>query len=206
LLEMPGVHSNAALFLQKLASLARLALSAAVQKRAAMRRRGAPALGRGFLLDRARLVVAPVGLDATVRALLGRGLCENQQGLTFACRLVRRMREVLVEDGRGLLVESCLETPWDFRLEGATGAEPGENVAGVTVWDAAASPRSQLRATGVLHEVSQSGTAALLLPWDHPVSADEVLNLLEHTWRQTDIMRLRVVRSGRRQQASLPGL
>src|SRR5262249_22596442 len=50
-------------FLEKLKSLARLALSAAVQKREFLRRHAeeCPALARGFLLERARLVVAPVG-------------------------------------------------------------------------------------------------------------------------------------------------
>ena len=52
-------------FRQRLGSLARLALSVAVQKRDRIRQqaRADTALRRGFLLDRARLVVVPVGLD-----------------------------------------------------------------------------------------------------------------------------------------------
>jgi hypothetical protein len=209
LVDLPGVHNDPELFLSKLASLARLALSAAVQKRAALRRHSresSTALGCGFLLERARLLVAPIGLEAAVRTLLGRGLCEDKQGLAFARGLVVRLRDVLAEGGRGALVESCLETPWEFRLDGATPIEPGEDMAGVTPWDPAAAPRSQLRAAGILHGAAGSGTAALLLPRDQPVSADEMLSLLEHAWRQTDVMRLRLVRSGQRHQASLPGL
>ena len=68
LLEQPGIRADEELLLKKLASLARLALSAAVQKR-----RSAPAnaarhmaLTRGFLLERARVVIAPLGLEAAV--------------------------------------------------------------------------------------------------------------------------------------------
>src|SRR5207253_8841179 len=73
----PGLTGDVALFLQKLGSLTRLAISAGVQKREYLRRleRAQPsALTTGFLLDRARLVVAPVGLDHVVKQMLGRGL------------------------------------------------------------------------------------------------------------------------------------
>ena len=52
-------------FLEKLRSLARLALGAGVQKRNFLRRSDRP--WPTFLLDRARLVVAPVGLEAVTR-------------------------------------------------------------------------------------------------------------------------------------------
>jgi hypothetical protein len=56
-------QAGAAALPDKVGSLARLALSAGAQKRAFLRRHGAAALADGFLLDRARLVVAPLGLD-----------------------------------------------------------------------------------------------------------------------------------------------
>src|SRR5262249_42594578 len=61
-----AVTGDVALFLQKLGSLTRLGISAGVQKREYLRRleRAHPSsLTTGFLLDRARFVVAPVGLD-----------------------------------------------------------------------------------------------------------------------------------------------
>jgi hypothetical protein len=78
LADQPGVDGDPARFLRKLGSLARLALSAAVQKRDFLRRRkqaGGPPLSAGFLLDRARLVVAPVGLDVVALRFTGEGLC-----------------------------------------------------------------------------------------------------------------------------------
>jgi hypothetical protein len=202
LAELPAVHNDPELFLTKLASLTRMALSAAVQKRAALRRHSP---GQGFWLDRARLVAAPVGLAAAVKALLGRGLCEDKSGLDFARRIVGRLREVLAADGRSTLVDSCLETPWDFQPDDAPSPESGEVVVGLTPWETAA-PRSQLRAAGVLHAAAGSGTAALLLPWDQRVSPEELLNLLAFAWRETALVCLRVVRVGRRQQTTLLGL
>ena len=69
--------------LERLKSLARLALGAAVQKRDFLRRhsRACPGLARGFLLDRARLLVAPLGLDAAVQTVLGRALCSGGEAL-----------------------------------------------------------------------------------------------------------------------------
>src|SRR5262249_56178045 len=66
--------------LERLKSLARLALSAGLQKREFLRRH-APT--RGFLPERARLLVSPVGLDAAVQTLLGRGLCSDDEALAL---------------------------------------------------------------------------------------------------------------------------
>src|SRR5262249_50006924 len=65
--------------LDRLGTLARLAVSAARQKREFLRRHSArrDLLNRGFLLDRARLVIIPVGLDAVVRESIGVGICED---------------------------------------------------------------------------------------------------------------------------------
>src|SRR5439155_14648804 len=64
LLEQAGPEMDPPTFLRKLGSLARLALSAAKQKRDFLRRYCQERLARasGFLLDRARLVVVPMGL------------------------------------------------------------------------------------------------------------------------------------------------
>ena len=94
LAEQPGVDSDPARFLKKLGSLARLALSTAVQKRDFLRRResapGAPLVTGGFLLDRARLVAAPVGLDAVVRRFMSCGLCSGGAASISANRSCRR--------------------------------------------------------------------------------------------------------------------
>src|SRR5439155_8524548 len=65
LAQQPGVRAAPDVFLRKLGSLTRLALTAAIQKRRFLtrHRRRQPA----FLVDRARLAVVPVGLEAVTR-------------------------------------------------------------------------------------------------------------------------------------------
>ena len=115
-----GPAADPALFLQKLGSLARLALSAAVQKRDFLRRHASdrPELTRAFFLDRARLMVAPVGLESAVRSLTGKGLCDGK-ATDFARQVVQRLRDVLREDGRACLLDACLDAPAGRRRAGA---------------------------------------------------------------------------------------
>jgi hypothetical protein len=193
--------SDAAGFLRRLGSLARLALGAGVQKRDFLRRysRRRPDLTRGFLLDRARLAVAPVGLEAVVRELLGRGLCDGGPGLDFAVQTVQRLREVLEQDGRRYGLETCLDSAADFSV-----AEPIENpatpaasqAAGLTCWDWEGSPKNQLKAAGSLHALAEAGTAAVLVPPERPLAAEEVVDLLRFGWQHTDVLRLRILRVG----------
>jgi hypothetical protein len=190
----PGVGADPALFLQKLGSLARLALSAAVQKRDFLRRQSAdrPALGRGFHLERARLMVAPVGLESAVRALTGKGLCDGKAP-EFARQVVQRLRDVLREDGRACLLDTCLDAPAGFALDGPGGGEPSA-VAGLTPWDAAAPVKAQLRAAGGLHAVAEGGTAAVLLAEERPPAAEQLAEWLRWAWQQTDVGRVCFVR------------
>jgi hypothetical protein len=190
LAEQPGVRDNPNLFLQKLGSLTRLALSAAVQKRDFLRRHAAerPALTRGFFLDRARLMVAPVGLDSAVRSLTGKGLCDGKAP-EFGRQVVQRLRDVLRDDGRTCLIDTCLDAPAGFTFD----AEPSA-VAGVTPWDAAAPVKAQLRAAGALHAVAEGGPAAVLPEGDRPPSAEQVAEWLRLAWAQTDVGRVYFVR------------
>jgi hypothetical protein len=190
-------------FLNKLGSLARLALSAGVQKREFLRKQH-PEMTRGFLLDRAHLVVVPVGLEAVVRELAGCGLCGGPAGLEVGRGVVERLRAVLEQDGRASHLETCLDSAADFaRIERADrpsepGSEPAEgDVVGLTPWDADAAPKAQLRAAGALHAAAGGGTAAVLLPRERPVAAEEIAGLVRYAGQQTDVIRLRFVRMGR---------
>jgi hypothetical protein len=200
LLEQPGLRVDPARFVQKLGSLARLALSAGVQKRDFLRRlsRHRPVLARGFLLDRARLVVVPVGLEAVVRELVGRGLCGGGPGLELARQVVQRLGEVLQQDGRGYRLDTCVDSAMELAL-GASSPDSGpaiENLAGLTSWDAKATLKQQLKAAGALHALAGGGTAILPLPSDRMLPAEEVVELLRYAWRQTEVVRLRFVRMG----------
>lgn len=198
LAEQPGIDGDAERWLEKLGSLVRMALSAAGQKRDFLRRygQGRPALTRGFLLQRARLVVAPLGLEAVTRRFLGRSLAETA-GVEFARRVVQRLRAVLRADGAAHHLDTCLDAPASFRLD-----EPArlgillslDKVPGVTGWDATPPARQQLRSAGQLHAIAERGTAAVLIPAEHPVTADEIADLLRHAWQKTEVVRVRFVR------------
>ncbi len=103
-------------FLERLASLARLAISAARQKREFLRRSSPrkDLLTRGFLLDRARLVVIPMGLDAVVRELCGTGMCRHQRALDLGVRILDRLRQVLHGEAKSLSLEACVDSAADF--------------------------------------------------------------------------------------------
>ncbi len=202
LAEQPDLRADPALFLQKLGSLVRLALSAALQKRDFLLRhskaqRGGdavpPAVTQGFLLDRARLVVAPVGLESAVATLAGRGLSEGGPALDLARQVVQRLDEVLRHDGRH--VATCLDGPATFTLRpDQYGGGEIRDIAGLTPWDVTAAAKGQLRAAGTLHDLAEMGTAALLLPEERPPTAEQVADWLRFAWRQTKVVRLRLVR------------
>jgi hypothetical protein len=181
-------------FLPKLGSLVRMALSAASQKREFLRRhgRGRPALTRGFFLQRARLVLAPVGLEAAVHRLHGQGLCDG--GLDFARQVLQRLHDALRQDGAAHNLDACLDAPASFLLGERAESLTAEHVAGATAWDAAAPLRQQLRATGLLHAAAEAGTAALRLPTEQTLTTEEVGDVLRHAWQKTDVVRLRFLR------------
>jgi hypothetical protein len=195
------------LFLSKLASLARLALSAGRQKRAFLRRHGKDAARRGFLLERARLVVVPVGLEVAVHRLTGSGLCDGKAGLELACQIVGRLAEVLRSEGASAGLEVCLDGPagnmaeWEGTWAGPL-PEP-QAAAGLTAWAPAASPRRQLRAAEALHERAGRGIAVVLT---RSLPAETLLELLHFAWRQTALAAVRFRFADWPQQPTLPGL
>lgn len=198
----PGIDGDAAKFLAKLGSLARLALSAGVQKREYLRRlersrphpaADSPALTSGFLLDRARLLVAPVGLDHVVQSFVKKGLSAGGAALDFGRQILQRLRDVLRQDGRNAQLATCLDGPFHFHLGAAWPT--AENAAGLTAWDATAPLKGQLRSAGILHGVAEHGTLALFLPENEMPSPEQVADLLRTVWQQTDVVRLRLMRA-----------
>lgn len=204
----PGVDGDASKLLTKLGSLARLALSAGVQKREYLRRlervrlrppADGPALTSAFLLDRARLMVAPVGLDGVVHSFVKKGMAAGGAALELGRQIVQRLREVLRQDGRMVHLDTCLDGPYGFRLGPASQATQedwprAEDAAGLAGWDAAPSLKSQLRAAGVLQGVSEHGTLALFLPVERAPTVDQAIDWLHTAWQQTDVVRLRFIR------------
>jgi hypothetical protein len=192
----PGMLADVDRFRQRLGSLARLALSVAVQKRDRIRRHAEAdtAVRRGFLLDRARLVVAPVGLDEVAHLFTDWGLANGGTSLELGRQIVLRLRDVLRHDGRLVQLDTSLDGP--FTLSLADGPVRRENVAGLTPWNETASLRSQLRAGGALHAVAEHGTLALFVPPDEAAGTAEVCGWLQQAWRQTEVVRLRLMGTG----------
>jgi hypothetical protein len=202
-----GIDGDPAKFLAKLGSLARLALSAGVQKREYLRRlersrprpsADGPALTSGFLLDRACLLVAPVGLDRVVQSFVNKGLSAGGAALDFGRQIVQRLRDVLRQDGRNAHLDTCLDGPFGFHLGDAeeTGDQwPAvEDAAGLAAWDATASVKGQMRSAGVLHGIAEHGTLPLFLPDDEMPSPQRAVEWLHTAWQQTDVVRLRLAR------------
>jgi hypothetical protein len=214
LIEQCKPRIEPALFLRKLGSLARLALSAAIQKREFLRRhrQSRPTLNRGFLFDRARLVVVPVGLDYATQKLLGRGLCAAESAREFACQVVNGLQSTLREDARSYLLDTSVDSPLGYRLPSASPErEPlsgsrslwhisdtrwpsALEVAGLTSWEPEATAKEQLQAAGRLHAIAGTGTVALSVTEDRPLSAEELVGLLHYAWQQTEVVRVRLIR------------
>jgi hypothetical protein len=165
-------------FLIRLGSLARLALSAAVQKRAFLRR-AAISLGRGFLLDRAVLVVMPLGLDEVVGRFTARSLVQGGEALDLARRILLRLRDVLMQDGRLVGLETCLEGDFDTGLVQPFPEAPVEQ---------------QIEAADTLQAVTGCGTLALVL--NEEAEPVRVVERLGRLWKQTAIQRVHLVGMG----------
>ncbi len=172
-----------------------MAVSAGVQKRHYVRETLHDAaaersfLRRGFILDRARLMVTPLGLDGAVRTLTGSGLNESKAGLELARRILQSLDNVLAEEGKRRLVDCVLDMSEEL---------PGG--------EASAPARQQLTVAGRLHAITGTGTATVALNEDERLSVDQVVRLLEFGWRQTDVWRLRIrPRPRTNQQATLLG-
>jgi hypothetical protein len=185
LLDQPGARNDPALFLQKVGSLARLALSAGVQKRDFLRgvAAGRPALTRGFLLDRARLIAVPVGLEEVVRAFTGARVSEAG-GTDLARRIVERLQEVLQTEGLARRLHVKLDSP-------VGGWQPSMGSVGLSAWNPTATVKNQLKAAGTLHAIAESGTASVGLPNETPPTAEQIADWLHWSWQQTDLVRVR---------------
>jgi hypothetical protein len=177
LVKQLGAEGVPAVFLQKLGSLARLALPAAVQKRDFLRRHSQdrPALTRGFLLDRARLAVAPVGLPEVARAL-------GTASPDIVPQTVQRLRDVLRQDGGACRLETCLDNVRE------------DLASGLTAWDGTVPVKDQLRTAGVLQGEAEAGTAAVLVPEGRLPAPEQVADWLRWAWQRTEVVRVRLVR------------
>jgi hypothetical protein len=169
------------LFLKKLGSLARLARAAGHAKFDFLRKHSRPEVRRGFLLERARMLVVPIGLEAAVRLLTDHPVSDDSLGVETAKAIVQGLRHALDQDPPRNL-EACIDSfPW-------LGGE--DRIAGVTPWDAESMPRLQIKASGQLHSLAGAGGAHIRLGPQTAFSPEELANLLRIAWHQTELHRL----------------
>jgi hypothetical protein len=205
---VPQAQADCERFLVKLTSLSKMAVSAAVQKRSFLRRHTtAQALARGFLLDRARLIVVPIGLERVVHHLTGQGMVADQ-GVALGQQIVSSLCANLRQAARSASLDVTLDgSCWSSytRFGGFAAGdddripEPAQ-VAGVTSWSPDADLKTQIKAAGVLHAAAEAGTAAVLIPHDRVPDAEDLVALLQYTWARTQVTRLRFLRLPHQQQ------
>lgn len=208
LLEWPGVRGDLARYLGKLTCLGRMAVSAGIQKRKFLRRK--ESMGRQFLLDRARLVVTPVGLEAVVQSLTGQGFGESRTSLEIGRKILFNLVETLRRDGATAGLEICLDGPdqgFSF-LSSRIGDESGSvptlaQVAGLTCWSPSLSYQEQVRTTGWLQAGLNRGKAAVLVSASNLPTPEELAALLSFAWKRTGLVRLQLVRCTTEKQTRL---
>ena len=130
-------------FLRRVGSLARFAKTAGHVKHDYLRRHGSPAVREAFLLDRARLVLVPIGLADAARAADG-------PPADFARDILRMLRNA-AEGDRPRVMPVRIDSP-----------------LGEDEWGAVADPdfsvRQQLRRASQLHAVTGAGRVDLVMP------------------------------------------
>jgi hypothetical protein len=179
-----GSGADPSAFLAKVGALARLALSAGHARREFLRSHAREAVTRGFEIDRARLVVVPLGLEEAVQQVTSQPATAGSPGLELARHVLHSLNAALRQDQtRGLAAG----------LDDAPPLSPLVDTAPSTT-GAIGTPRQQLRAAGTLHTESEAGTAAVCLPADHRTTPEEVAHLLWYAWQQPGIVRVRFVR------------
>jgi hypothetical protein len=106
----PAVRRDPSLFLRKLRSLTRLALSAAARKREYLRKHGRVGghLGQGMLAERARVVIVPVGLEAIVHALTDRMI--DEKGPPLGRDILDVITDACETDGKRQGLDSCVDS------------------------------------------------------------------------------------------------
>ncbi len=201
LVEVLGRRADPSLFLQKLGSLARLALSAALQKREFLRRHSQhrPELTRGFLLERARLVVTPIGLDEAARTLVGEGSQSGGPGHAFVRRVLQQLHSCLRADGAACQLETCLDNG-PLTLPGPKPERLAVPESNPLPWESLNLVKAQLRASSPLHALAELGTVWVLASEEYPPTAEEVAQLLASAWKQTEVVRVRFLRLARAQR------
>jgi hypothetical protein len=196
LVRLMGTPVTPERFLTKLASLVRLSLSAATQKRTWLRqRRGENAiLDQAFYLENARVVLTPLDLDSVVTELTGERCCgRSGAGLSLGRDILDCLRHAATEDGRALLLNSAVDSPIrdDFGAETRLAKEADNTRAGITTWDDQAPMPRQISTSASLQEAARGGTALIRWPGGARPTVEECIEALRFAWEKTGVLAVR---------------
>jgi hypothetical protein len=170
---MGGVPVDPEVYLRKVGSLTRFAKTAGHVKQDFLRRHGRPEVRAGFLLDRARLVLVPTGLDVVARA--------TERGPVEFVREVLRTIRTAAETDRPRVIPVRVDATIDAEFwNAATG--PGSGV------------RQQVRVASQVLAVTGAGRLDLVHPEARPFTAAEAADTLRAA-AESAVTRIRFVRS-----------
>jgi hypothetical protein len=171
-------------FLHKLGSLCRLARSAGHAKYDFLRKHGRAELTRGFLLERARLVVVPLGLEAAVRHIMSKPVSDGGDGTSFAAAIVECMHDALIREPPRNMDAALDEMPPVDELSSTAALSPS---------DPDSPPRQQIKAAGALHRIAGAGTAVIRVPEESAHTVEDIASWIRQAWHQTEVHRIRFV-------------
>ena len=179
------IGADGAAFLEKLPSLARMAVSASQQKHRFLRGLADDApVKQSFLLDRAATIVAPIGLHEVVQAITGASLTRSPLALDFALQILHTLKHALHAAGRAAHL--------DLRLDSSACWPEGSLSAG----DPSSPPRRQLEIAGKLHAGAGAGAATLILADNVSAEVESLAELLAWACVSTSVVRLQLQRAG----------
>ena len=112
----------------------------------------------------------------------------GRRGAGVGRRHLRRLKDILHQEGRTSALETCLDSPATAAEQRSLAAAPG-----VTCWDEAAAVRAQLHTLGELHAAAEGGSGVVFLPADPLPAAEQVADWLARAWSETDVIRLRLL-------------
>jgi hypothetical protein len=148
--------------------LARIAVSAAAQKRQYLRRLpDSSALKRRFLIERAAAAIVPRGLDHAVQLIAAEGAA-----FEFALEIVQTLKGALQKSGRAINLDLRLDLPADACVP--------------------AHDERSLELAGKLHECAGAGAVIFRV---QNGDADALVDVLQQAWQTTAVARLQLQRA-----------
>ncbi len=180
---------------EPIAGAAALAVRGALQKREFLRR--LPSCLELRSLDQASLAIFPVGLDWTVREMVGHGLAEDEGALRLAEAIIRLLSVAAEREARhfglGVVLDHRVGASRPSRAVATAVDASDQFLAGAVSGRSAAGLRRRIFATGRLHAAAGAGTLTCQRPDDPEQDGDALAELMNWTSRETSLVRLYLV-------------